>query len=168
MFEKRKDSEEVTGTGSYQAPPMDRTPIGPVSERSAAAIGSTIRIKGEVIGEENLLIEGTIEGSVKLSDHDLTIGPNGRVEANLTAKTVSVQGQVTGDITGSEKVVITQAGRVLGNIKAPRVMLEDGARFKGAIDMDPGGAAVTSTPPKRAAAPAKPEPAEEKRSQTSG
>ncbi|MFV2089337.1 MAG: polymer-forming cytoskeletal protein [Pseudomonadales bacterium] len=101
-------------------------------------IGSTIKIKGEVTGAENLVIEGKVEGSIELTGHDLTIGPAGQVIADLTAKTVKVEGQITGDVTGSEKVIITRSGRVLGNIVAPRVTLEDGAKFKGSIDMDPG------------------------------
>jgi cytoskeletal protein CcmA (bactofilin family) len=101
-------------------------------------IGATIKIKGEISGDENLLIEGSVVGSVALGGHDLTIGQNGDVEADLKAKTVKVEGQVTGDIHGEEKVIITKTGRVRGNITAPRVTLEDGAKFKGAIDMDPG------------------------------
>ena len=101
-------------------------------------IGKSIQIKGTVTGAENLVIEGTVEGSVNLPDNDLTIGEGGQLTADLAAKNVKVEGQVTGDITGSEKVVISQSGRVRGNIVAPRVTLEDGAKFKGSIDMDPG------------------------------
>ena len=101
-------------------------------------IGKSIEIKGTITGNENLVIEGTVDGSVDLPDHDLTIGESGKVTADLAAKNVKVEGQVTGDITGSEKVVISQSGRVRGNIIAPRVTLEDGAKFKGSIDMDPG------------------------------
>ena len=101
-------------------------------------IGPTIKIKGNVTGDENLVIEGTVDGSVELSGHDLTIGQSGRVMANLNAKTVKIEGQITGDVTGTEKVILCKSGRVEGNIVAPRVTLEDGAKFKGSIDMDPG------------------------------
>lgn len=101
-------------------------------------IGQSITIKGSITGAENLVIEGTVEGSVDLPDHDLTVGASGKVKANLSAKVVHVQGQVDGDISGSEKVVVSESGHVLGNIVAPRVTLEDGAKFKGSIDMDPG------------------------------
>jgi cytoskeletal protein CcmA (bactofilin family) len=140
MFEKRKDNAHAepeigssSGPGDSWSPPSET-----FNTRSAAVIGATIKIKGEVSGEENLVIEGTVVGSVSLKGHDLTIGQNGSVEADLAAKTVKVEGQVTGDIQGEEKVTITKAGRVRGNITAPRVTLEDGAKFKGAIDMDPG------------------------------
>ena len=140
-------------------------------------IGATIKIKGEVSGEENLLIEGNVVGSVSLKGHDLTIGQTGSVEADLAAKTVKVEGQVTGDIQGEEKVTITAAGRVRGNITAPRVTLEDGAKFKGAIDMDPGSDQPAAAAPKRAdtsattantANGAKETAAEERGSQTGG
>jgi len=114
-------------------------------------IGQTIQIKGTISGEENLIVEGTVEGSVHLKGHDLTIGQTGQVTADLDAKTVKVEGQVTGDVNGSEKVVVSKTGRVRGNIVSPRVTLEDGAKFKGSIDMDPGDAK-----PKPVAAP-KPE-----------
>ena len=101
-------------------------------------IGQSIEIKGTITGNENLVIEGTVDGSVNLPDNDLTIGESGKVTADLAAKNVKVEGQVTGDISGSEKVVVSKSGRVRGNIIAPRVTLEDGAKFKGSIDMDPG------------------------------
>ncbi|MEZ5560615.1 MAG: polymer-forming cytoskeletal protein [Pseudomonadales bacterium] len=132
-------------------------------------IGSTITIKGDVSGDENLIIEGTVQGSVVLSGHDLTIGQKGQVKADLSAKTVKVEGTVTGDITGSEKVILTKSGKVLGNIVAPRVTLEDGAKFKGSIDMDPDESAAASTaPPKRAVGASKPEAVEEKKQHQTG
>ena len=110
-------------------------------------IGQTIKIKGTITGSENLVIEGQIEGSVDLSGNDLTIGENGQVNADLNAKVVHVQGQVDGDISGSEKVVVSKSGRVCGNIVAPRVTLEDGAKFKGSIDMDPGDSKPSAAKP---------------------
>ncbi len=103
-------------------------------------IGKTISIKGDITGEENLVIEGKVDGTVQLKSNDLTIGQSGRVNANLTANVVRIDGEVKGDIVGTEKVVITKTGRVQGNIVGPRVTLEDGAKFKGSIDMDPTGA----------------------------
>ena len=109
-------------------------------------IGQTIQIKGTITGAENLVVEGSVEGSIDLPDNDLTIGETGQVTADLGAKNVRVDGQVTGDISGSEKVVISKTGRVRGNIIAPRVTLEDGAKFKGSIDMDPGEVAKPNKP----------------------
>lgn len=174
MFDKRKGSapppEPAAGRSSAKTEPTTDPMNDPRAKfaaadgfntRSAAMIGPTIKIKGDVTGEENLLIEGTVDGSVELSQHDLTIGQSGQVLANLNAKTVKIDGQVTGDIAGAEKVIVSASGRVQGNIIAPRVTLEDGAKFKGSIDMDPGSDKPSSVaPPKRANA-TKPELAED-------
>ncbi len=120
-------------------------------------IGPTIRIKGEVSGEENLLIEGRVDGTVSLRGKDLTVGSSGSVNANVTATVVKIDGEVKGDITGEEKVIISNTGKVQGNIVAPRVTLEDGAKFKGSIDMDPSERVVEAKPSslKSASAPPK-------------
>lgn len=116
-------------------------------------IGPSIEIKGTVTGDEDLVIQGKVEGSVELGAHELTVGESGRVKADITARTVRIDGEVAGDIRGNEKVVISKSGNVRGNIIAPRMTLEDGAIFKGSIDMDPGeGAAKVSLAPKAAAA----------------
>lgn len=140
MFDKRKDNE--ISQASTPVEPLSNQPTTETfNTRSAAVIGQTITIKGSVTGDENLTIEGTVEGSIDLPNHDLTIGQSGQVTADLNANTIKVDGQVGGDINGAEKVVITKSGKVKGNIVAPRVTLEDGAKFKGSIDMDPGESA---------------------------
>ena len=103
-------------------------------------IGPSITIKGEVSGEEDLLIEGKVEGNINLNGNQVAVGASGKVSADIQAKTAKIDGEVTGDITANEKVVISKSGNVRGNIVAPRVTLEDGAIFKGSIDMDPAGA----------------------------
>ncbi len=121
-------------------------------------IGPSIKIKGEVSGDEDLVIRGTVEGSIDLAAHEVTVGESGKVKADIKGRTVIVNGQVTGDITGGEKVIIAKTGHVRGNIVAPRMTLEDGAVFKGSIDMDPGEKSAAKPAP--AAAPAaKPAPA---------
>jgi cytoskeletal protein CcmA (bactofilin family) len=105
-------------------------------------IGPSITIKGEVSGEEDLLIQGRVEGTINLSSNQVSVGESGEVSANIQAKNVKIDGKVTGDITGIEKVVISKSGNVRGNIIAPRVILEDGALFKGSIDMDPASATL--------------------------
>lgn len=113
----------------------------------AATIGPSIRIKGELSGEEDLIIEGSVEGSVNLDKNHLTIGNNGRVNADVRAKSVTILGELRGDVTGNEKVVIRKTGNVRGNIVAPRVSLEEGAMFKGSIEMEPSkvGAALSAS-----------------------
>lgn len=101
-------------------------------------IGSGIQVNGDITGDENLVIDGKVDGSIKLEANEVSVGQSGIVKANVSARTVRIDGRVDGDITGQEKVVISKSGNVRGNIKAPRVTLEDGAIFKGSIDMDPG------------------------------
>jgi cytoskeletal protein CcmA (bactofilin family) len=146
MFDKRKDNDPPAEAilGAKSAENRARVPE-PVS-RGTAMIGKTISIKGDITGEENLVIEGRVDGTVHLKANDLTVGQSGRVHANLTANVVRIDGEVKGDISGVEKVVVTKTGRVQGNIVAPRVTLEDGAKFKGSIDMDPSGAVAIAKP----------------------
>jgi cytoskeletal protein CcmA (bactofilin family) len=99
-------------------------------------IGQSIHIKGELTGNEDLTIEGKVEGKVFLKDHNLTVGANGKIVAEIQAKTVMVLGEVTGNITADDKVEVAATGTMRGDIQAPRVVLADGAKFKGAIDMD--------------------------------
>jgi|AntAceMinimDraft_11_1070367.scaffolds.fasta_scaffold04073_1 cytoskeletal protein CcmA (bactofilin family) len=104
-------------------------------------IGPSIVIKGDVTGEEDLLIQGKVEGTINLKGNMVSIGSSGEVCADVHAKVIQIDGKVTGDISASEKVTISKSGNVHGNIVAPRVTLEDGALFKGSIDMDPAGTA---------------------------
>ena len=103
-------------------------------------IGPSIIIKGEVSGEEDLLIQGKVEGTIHMANNEVSVGESGQVSADIKARVAKIDGEVNGDITANEKVVVTKSGNVRGNIVAPRVTLEDGAIFKGSIDMDPAGA----------------------------
>jgi cytoskeletal protein CcmA (bactofilin family) len=105
-------------------------------------IGKSIVIKGELSGGEDLTIEGQVEGKVELRDHVLTIGPNGRIKAQISAKAIVVQGQVTGNLVASEKVEIGANGSVEGDVVAPRIAIADGAHFRGSIDMQRKDAAT--------------------------
>lgn len=158
MFDKQKGQKssepESQAFGGFQNSPA--ASVSTVSApRTGAIIGSTITIKGNITGDENLLIEGKVEGTVDLSYKDLTIGQSGRVRANVTAKEIRIEGEVEGDVSGNEKVVISKTGKVQGNIIAPRVTLEDGAKFKGSIDMDPTEQASAEPPLKTVKAPDK-------------
>lgn len=120
-------------------------------------IGPSIVIKGEVSGEEDLVVQGRVEGTIDLKSNEVSVGQSGQVRADVKAKVIKIEGEVTGDLTGLENVVISRSGNVRGNIVSPRVTLEDGAIFKGSIDMDPGeteSASVPITPQKKTAAPA--------------
>ena len=122
-------------------------------ERDNVNIGKSIVIKGELNGSEDLTIEGQVEGTIQLRDHVLTIGPNGRIKAQVFAKAVIVLGEVTGNVTASEKVDIRDNGSVDGDIIAPRVAIAEGAHFRGSVDMQrKGGAAQPQAKPAAAAA----------------
>lgn len=101
-----------------------------------AVIGRSIKIEGDLRGEEDLRIEGDVSGTIELPNHALTIGREGRVNADAYAKSVTVDGEINGDLYGSECVNIRADANVQGNVVATRVSLEEGARFKGSIDMD--------------------------------
>lgn len=100
-----------------------------------ATIGRSITINGEVSGDEDLLIQGRVDGSVNLKQHSVTVGPEGEVKADITARVVTVEGSVKGNLHAEEQVVLRSAALVEGDITAPRVVLEDGARFRGGVDM---------------------------------
>lgn len=105
--------------------------------RDAAVIGPSIHIDGDVRGEEDLLIEGEVNGTVQLKNNSLTIGSQGKVRADVYAHTINVDGFLEGDLYGSERVHIRKSAQVRGNVTSPRVSLEDGAKFRGSIEMDP-------------------------------
>ncbi|MEJ2109950.1 MAG: polymer-forming cytoskeletal protein [Acidobacteriota bacterium] len=105
--------------------------------REHATIGSTISITGDLTGEEDLLIEGKLEGKIECHRHSITVGKNGRIKGDIYGRIITVEGTVEGNLFGDEQLRIRQSGAVRGNIVAPRVALEDGANFKGSIDMSP-------------------------------
>ena len=135
-----------------------------VQETTAVNIGKSVVIKGELNGSEDLTIEGQVEGKIELRQNVLTIGANGRIKAQVFAKSVIILGEVTGNVTATEKVDIRDNGAVDGDIAAPRVAIAEGAHFRGSIDMQkpnakPGDAKVEVTKPAQtAAAPAPPAP----------
>lgn len=158
MFEKRKDAADsapafgraVEPRAEAAAPPA---PVSrPATAGAVATIGRTIFIKGELSGDEDVVIAGQFEGAIDLPNHSLTVVEGGQVRADVKTHVVVIQGEVTGDVEGVEKVVIVRTGRMQGNIKSPRVILEDGAQFKGNIDMDPPQPATPKAAPMRRAA----------------
>ncbi len=152
MFERTKkpgDSpQDSTTPGSSQAPVA--TPAADAAPRAAASpsttpsrarvtavIGPSIQIDGTLRGQEDLYVEGEVTGTIQLQNHTLTIGAQGKIKADVYAHTVFVEGSMDGDLFGSEQVIVRKSAKVRGNITSPRVTLEDGAAFKGSIEMDP-------------------------------
>jgi cytoskeletal protein CcmA (bactofilin family) len=108
------------------------------SEPDMVNIGKSVVIKGDLQGSEDLIIEGQVEGTIHLNDHVLTIGANGRLNAQVFAKTVIVLGTVRGNVSASEKVDIRDGATVDGDVVAPRVAIAEGAQFHGSVDMQQG------------------------------
>jgi cytoskeletal protein CcmA (bactofilin family) len=127
-------------------------------ERDMVNIGKSVVIKGELNGSEDLTVEGHVEGRIELKDHVLTIGPNGKIKAQVFAKAVIVLGEVNGNVTASEKVDIRDGGSVDGDIIAPRVAIAEGAHFRGSVDMQRKGGAPSQ--PQKAASTSQPEKAQ--------
>jgi cytoskeletal protein CcmA (bactofilin family) len=136
MFGKRsqeKSAQELTRSENIS---IGETSARRFTKGAPAVIGSTVKIKGEVQSEEDLVVDGLIEGTVLLKNNELVVGSSGRVHADVKAKSVKVDGELHGDVEAGERIVITANGVMRGNIQAPRVILEDGSKFKGSIDMD--------------------------------
>jgi cytoskeletal protein CcmA (bactofilin family) len=106
-----------------------------------SVIGPSLAFKGHLVADEDLLIQGHIEGSIDHSGANLTIGIHGEVQGNIVARKVLIQGAVNGDVRASETIAVEASARMQGNLFAPRIGLKDGARFKGAIEMDVAAAA---------------------------
>src|ERR1051325_7078139 len=115
--------------------PIPRQETSHPMEKDIVNIGKSVVIKGELMGSEDLTIEGHVEGTIQLRDHVLTIGPNGRIKAQVFAKSVIVLGEVTGNVSASDKVDIRENGSVDGDLIAPRVAIAEGAHFRGSVDM---------------------------------
>lgn len=105
-----------------------------------ATIGPSITIRGEVSGSEDLMIQGCVEGTVNLRENTVTVGKSAKVKADIFGKTIHVDGEVTGNLSATEQIMVHKTGYVRGNITAPRLSLEDGARIKGSIDTEPQAA----------------------------
>jgi len=136
--------------GAPSAQPLQTANPAPGTERSSDAsrgmergpvnIGKSVVIKGELTGSEDLTIEGHVEGKIELRQNVLTIGPNGKIKAQVFAKAVIILGEVTGNVTASEKVDLRDNGSIDGDITSPRVAIAEGAHFRGSIDMQRSGA----------------------------
>ena len=138
MF-KRTENDEARAEPVVGTEPAPR--MAPASGKPGATIGPSIRIKGDLAGEEDLIVRGHVEGTVSLPDNLLTVGKEGQLNATVTARVIEVEGKVEGDLNGQEQVVLRRSGKVRGNIVAPRVTIEDGCHFRGSIDMDVEAAA---------------------------
>ena len=142
MFERAKSGDDGSESTDKSRSDSEKT-FGnlrsKVSGRSSevAIIGRSIQINGDLRGDEDLCIEGNVTGTVELKNSALTIGKEGKVSAGVFAKSIAVDGEIKGDLYATERVSVHVNARVQGNIIAPKVSIEEGAHFKGSIEMDP-------------------------------
>ena len=120
------------------SPQAGEGPSPAVPGERVARLGPSLVVNGTLAGEEDLLVEGRLDGEISLRQNRVTIGENGRIKADVYSKSIYVEGEVQGNLFGEDEVVIRRSGKVRGNVTAPRVTLENGAKFKGSIDMQPG------------------------------
>jgi cytoskeletal protein CcmA (bactofilin family) len=163
MWNKRKEEEYPPKPAATPAAPANQTkenapmsttpaPSHHASEsRGPAIIGKSVMIKGQIFSREDLTIDGEIDGSVELHEHRLTVGPNGKLQAGVKAREVVVLGTIHGNVEASDKIDIRKDAKLVGDIKTARIVIEDGAYFKGSID-------IVRPEVGRAGAPAQPKP----------
>lgn len=128
--------EISTGSPISTTPSASSLPVSalPPSAKAAACISPGIRIKGEVSGSEDLFVDGSIEGKLNLGNGSLTVGPNGNIKADISAREVVVRGKVDGKITGRERVQVWSTGQVTGEVQTQRLAIEDGAVLRGKVE----------------------------------
>jgi cytoskeletal protein CcmA (bactofilin family) len=170
MWNKRKEEEyppksaNVPAASASQAkenPPMSTAPATSQHApemRGPAVIGKSVMIKGQIFSREDLTIDGEVDGAVELQEHRLTVGPHGKLQAGVKAREIVVLGTIHGNVEASDKIDIRKDAKLVGDIKTARIVIEDGAYFKGSIDIarpETGKqAAATPQPKQPVAAPA--------------
>jgi cytoskeletal protein CcmA (bactofilin family) len=130
-----------------ESPPLEKSPIEHLRERTF--IGPSVSIKGELSSEEDLIIQGRVEGEIDSKQNNVTIGESGNIKGDIYGRIISVEGEVQGNLFGEEKIIVRESAMVLGDIATPRFSIGDGAKFKGHIDVIPR-TKEDSPPPKRA------------------
>jgi cytoskeletal protein CcmA (bactofilin family) len=170
MWNRRKDEEQlvekpVSAPPRVSEPAKEGIPMStmpnrlhadvpdPVTRGGSAVLGKSVIVKGQIFSREDLTIDGEVEGTVELQEHRLTVGPNGKVMATIKAREICIIGSVNGNVEASDKIDIRKDAKLVGDIRTARIVIEDGAYFKGNIDIvrtpaaAPPKPAVVSTPP---------------------
>jgi cytoskeletal protein CcmA (bactofilin family) len=143
---KRPDDPTNPGVTASPEPPRPGAPPPPpiAGPRGGAParLGSSLTFEGTLTGDEDLLVEGRVVGEIRVPQHQVTVGSGGRIEGEVRASAIVIEGDVRGNLSASEHVMVRASGAVQGDIRAPRVALDQGCRFKGSIDMEPSGRSV--------------------------
>jgi cytoskeletal protein CcmA (bactofilin family) len=183
MWNKRKEDEypPKPPTAPPASPGVNKESHNPMSSSSApsfmgaegrgsAVIGKSVMIKGQIVSREDLTIDGEVEGTVELHEHRLTVGPHGKVTAGVKAREIVVLGTIEGNVDVTDRIDIRKDARLVGDIKTARIVIEDGAFFKGSIDIQrpdvrpapPAPKVAAATAPAAAAAPSPAAPVQTK------
>ncbi|MGZ4843268.1 MAG: bactofilin family protein [Candidatus Angelobacter sp.] len=125
----------AVATPSIPAPHKETPKASDPHRADVGHIGKSVQIKGELTGSEDLYLDGSIEGTIDLRDHSLIIGPNGKIKADITARDLVVYGKVEGNVTATGRVELRKSCTLIGDVSTQRIVIEDGAFFKGAIDI---------------------------------
>ena len=136
-----------TGTTVPATPTLEGSAMNPneavrpatTSERGTARMGASLHIKGEITGNEDLYVDGSVEGLIQLEERKLTVGATAKITADIAAREVVVYGNVKGNLRARDRIEIKKDGSVVGDLTTARIMIEDGAYFKGSIEIDRGG-----------------------------
>ena len=176
MWNKRPQDEPVPAPKPVAAAPTpvepkkEATPLSsipmrtpePEATRGSASIGKAVKVNGQIYSKEDLYVDGDVEGTIELHDNKLTIGPNGKVHAAVKAREVVVLGTIQGNVEASDRLEIRKDGRLVGDIRTARIIIEDGAYFKGSIDIvkpEPVKSTASAPAPVAAAPAPRPVPA---------
>jgi cytoskeletal protein CcmA (bactofilin family) len=182
MWNKRRDEDppkpftpQVTPAAASAPAPVTHNPVDvkkeitsvsstPVSRfepaNSANSIGKSVKVVGQIFSKEDLFVDGTVEGTLEASEHKLTIGPHGTIQASIKAREVLVLGTIQGNVEAFERLEIRKDAKLLGDIRTARIVIEDGAYFKGSIDIiKPEPVKASAKPAAAAAAPTSAAPA---------
>ena len=125
--QRRETTTMSSPTRTFEPEPLGRS--------GSAALGKNVTVKGQIFAREDLTIDGEVEGTVECHEHRLTIGPNARVQAGLKAREIIIQGSIQGNVEAADKIDIKKEAKLVGDIKTSRIVIEDGAYFKGSIDI---------------------------------
>ncbi len=145
---RREEDEQIPGPGEAPSrmtahPSQPHTTVAaptasqttPVAAQGSTSIGRTFTIKGDIRGEEDLLIDGQMEGRLDLGQNRLVVGPNGKVRASIVAREVDLHGVIDGNVDAAERIILRKNSKLVGDLKMASVVIEDGAYFKGSIDI---------------------------------
>jgi cytoskeletal protein CcmA (bactofilin family) len=133
-------TDQPVATPDTSQPPASSTVVNPAADgdrsgRVQARIGKTLKLKGEMTGSEDVYVDGEVEGTVELRDNTLVVGPSGKVRAQVKARSITILGHLEGKVQASERIEIRKTGSLEGDLVTPRIVIEDGAVFRGSIDV---------------------------------